>query len=36
MLNDGVTTRQQQGKADPAARVADISTLLLRSIKESS
>jgi len=35
MLNDGVTTRQQQGKAGEAARVADISTLLLRSIKES-
>jgi Fe-S oxidoreductase len=36
MLNDGVTTRQQQGKADESVRVADISTLLLRSIKDPS
>jgi Fe-S oxidoreductase len=33
MLNDGVTTRQQQGKAGEAVRVTDISTLLLRSVK---
>jgi Fe-S oxidoreductase len=33
MLTDGVTTRQQQGKAGEAVRVADISTVLLRSIR---
>jgi Fe-S oxidoreductase len=36
MLTDGVTTRQQQGKADEAVRVADISTLLLRSVRGDS
>ena len=33
MLTDGVTTRQQQGKAAEEVRVADISSLLLRSVR---
>ena len=33
MLTDGVATRQQQGKADESVRVADVSTMLLRSVK---
>jgi Fe-S oxidoreductase len=33
MLTDGVATRKQQGKADESVRVADVSDLLLRSVK---
>jgi Fe-S oxidoreductase len=33
MLTDGVATRQQQGKAGELVRVADVSTMLLRSVK---
>jgi hypothetical protein len=33
MLTDGVSTRKQQGKAAEQVRVADISDLLLRSVR---
>jgi Fe-S oxidoreductase len=33
MLTDGVATRKQQGTADESVRVADVSDLLLRSVK---
>ena len=33
MLTDGVNTRKQQGKADDAVRVADVSEVLLRSVR---
>jgi Fe-S oxidoreductase len=33
MLSDGVATRKQQGKADEEVRVADISDVLLRSVR---
>ncbi|MCF2525836.1 (Fe-S)-binding protein [Yinghuangia soli] len=33
MLTDGVATRKQEGKADEAVRVTDVSEVLLRSIK---
>jgi Fe-S oxidoreductase len=33
MLTDGVSTRQQQGKAADQVRVADVSDVLLRSVR---
>jgi Fe-S oxidoreductase len=33
MLTDGVATRKQQGRADEAVRVADVSEVLLRSVR---
>jgi len=33
MLTDGVNTRKQQGKAEDAVRVADVSEVLLRSVR---
>jgi hypothetical protein len=33
MLTDGVASRKQQGRADEAVRVADVSEVLLRSVR---
>ncbi|MFD0636826.1 hypothetical protein ACFQ9X_39880 [Catenulispora yoronensis] len=33
MLTDGVATRKQQGRADESVRVADVSEVLLRSVR---